>query len=485
MSTPSNRLSATMPATQPHTSSQAFAPPRIPPARKPAKSDSLPSPPSQGLGKHNKTERRYRRKVQAAQADLRDSVPALRVLYGSSTEEQLAMTDFRAPDGTVDGLGEINRPNASAKTTIFLGARMYIELLQSRVSTLQRKVNELEEFRMAVAGADDLARWQMDFDMRESEIQASMPVKHDSDELEDEEESEEEEPKRKRAKKASSAGNGRGFAAFALSLTLWPGASNLLGSKVSPKVIPGGESATSAAMITAEHVSRLLAMFIPMAFVPGADTLVSWTWKICLLAVLFVIIRAVIARQARNNVIIGNYASMAKDAAAVIVGVKSSVEDSLWTIKAAEMLGKGELSIVSEIMIDLDASLGPISIGPDPCRPPTQSVCTECILSDTTCPTSTLHPTIDLSRNPLETSASRFELQSPPGSSSGPLPSIGRGGAITRAPPTYRFANHRYRRASHPCPHQRYARQVVRPPGQSCHYAYRIIAQDSRCQRVR
>ena len=251
------------------------------------------------------------------------------MLYGTSTLEQLSTTDVRAADGTVDGLGEFNRPNASAKTTIFLGARMYIELLQKRVSTLQRKVDELESFRSAVAGPENLQAWKDDFDRREAVIAAAAAAaesaKLEQDSLDEEDESEEEEPKRKKAKvvkaprvtKAAAAKAAKGdvkpFAAFAITFSLLPSASTLFGSHQEEHVAQGhtfvrnNATATTSEvvrrlpLITAEHVSRLLARTLPAVLTPSPTALVDWTWRLLLAAVFALIIRSFLGRRSTKT----------------------------------------------------------------------------------------------------------------------------------------------------------------------------------------
>ncbi|WVR04837.1 hypothetical protein IAU60_001849 [Kwoniella sp. DSM 27419] len=339
------------------------------------------------VGKHNKTERRYRQKVQAAQADLRDAIPALRVLYDTSTEEQKQTTDFRAPDGTVDGLGEVTRPNASAKATILIGARMYIELLQKRSAMLQRKVNELEAFRLAVAGEDDFRGWQGEFDAKEREIQAAfdaaalLKMEDDSlDEDDDVDEEEDNEPKRKKPKTVAApkaprakpgpkskkdqavnlaqtavGGGLRVFAAFAMSFSFLPSASTVL--KQDPaettsagQVLASGSvgSATTRQivarlpLITAEHTSRLLARSLPAAVVPAPHTLIDWTWRLLVAVLLAMCMSPVIARwtkpvsQKRKA---GNLEVFAADCAALVMRRKGEDTDAEWTKLAAGIVG--------------------------------------------------------------------------------------------------------------------------------------------------
>lgn len=310
---------------------------RGPKPKKADKDDPSSSSAAPG-GKHNKTERRYRQKVQAAQSDLRDAVPALRVLYGTSTDEQKRTTDIKAADGSVDGLGEITRPNASAKTTIFVGARMYIELLQQRVASQQRRIDELEQYRSAVGGESELEAWKTDFESRESVMRemlkaAAAAASSAESEEDEEEEEEEEEPtpppaKRKRGRKpkqqpdesvdsaaAASANNSptaanagaavRVFAAFAMTFSFLPSADKTftsvpLTSAVGPLSDPStGQVISQLPIITAEHASRLLARTFPAAAVPGPSTIVEWTWRLFV----GVAIALILGRLSRSRVL--------------------------------------------------------------------------------------------------------------------------------------------------------------------------------------
>ena len=345
--------------------------PTVSSARRPVKSESLTDAPPPG--KHNKTERRYRQNVQAAQAALRDSVPALRVLYGTSTDEQQRSTDLRASDGTVDGLGVINRPNASAKTTIFLGARMYIELLQSRVGTLQRKVDDLEAFRAAVAGEDNLSRWQEEFDSREAERRALEPVRSDDDSLDEEDdESEDEGPKRKkpRASNVKAKKNGdtiRALAAFAISFSFLPSASTLYDGSASMDLsshhyasATRGQVLARLPLITAEHTSRLLARGLPASAVPHPHTLVDWIFRLILTIVVVAILRPLyrkLARQSEDDdgpdIPVGQLTQVATDAFKVALRVQTpaSSETAAWVTLASQVVGGGERYMPGAVFI--------------------------------------------------------------------------------------------------------------------------------------
>ncbi|KAK8847641.1 hypothetical protein IAR55_005500 [Kwoniella newhampshirensis] len=358
------------------------------------------------VGKHNKTERRYRQKVQAAQADLRDAVPALRVLYDTSSEEQKQATDFRAPDGTVDGLGEVTRPNASAKATILIGARMYIEILQRRSAMLQRKVDELEQYRLAVAGEEDLRRWQDEFNAKEREIQAqadllaSLKADEDSFDEDDDVEEEEDEPKRKRAKSsapkapraktgskgrkaqdtdqlANAAGHGlRVFAAFATAFGLVPSASTLYGQTAEAEPSSGGQlykitstmttgqTIARLPLITAEHTSRLLARGLPAALVPGSHALVEWTWRVLIATILVFAMGPIVTRWTRRQVSkqkMGSVSAILKDCSRMVVSRQTAVnEDEVeWDRAAASVVGGGATPTTLEklhILVHLSSS---------------------------------------------------------------------------------------------------------------------------------
>ena len=324
------------------------------------------------VGKHNKTERRYRQKVQAAQSDLRDAVPALRVLYGTSTDEQKQSTDFRAADGTVDGLGEFNRPNASAKTTIFLGARMYIELLQDRVNILQRKVEELEAFRAAVAGQDNLRQWREDFEGREAVRQAALQaVKREEESSDDEEESEEEAPKRKkpRATKSKKSTDVRAFAAFAISFAFLPSATSLFPSTAQNEILGHVyQPATTTQilrrlpMITAAHISRLLARALPVAIAPTPSTLFDWTWRL-LLAYSFTLVLRYMSRHWNQTqeypVPVGKSSIFVKDAFRAMMPRKqiASADCAAWTKLASQVVGGGKFAFVYYNEREVDISL--------------------------------------------------------------------------------------------------------------------------------
>ena len=300
--------------------------------------------------------------MQAAQANLRDSVPALRVLYGTSSDEQRRSTDFRATDGTVDGLGEITRPNASAKTTIFLGARLYIELLQRRVASLQRKVGELQDFRMAVAGEENLRKWQEDFDILEVARQAELAVNVEDDSFDDEddEDNDEDEPKRKKPRATQKIRTAvRVFAAFAISFSLFPTASTLF-KDLGPE---GAEISDASShqvlkripLITAEHISRLLAHGLPQGAVPHPHTIVDWGWRLIVALVLAVLLGPVVqqwtdswsyeakkpeAKKPSDRV----RSRVVKNSANSVAHVEPDTGSEACLASAAQMIGGGELS---------------------------------------------------------------------------------------------------------------------------------------------
>lgn len=306
--------------------------------------------PPQNVGKHNKTERRYRQKVQQAQGDLRDAVPALRVLYGTSTEEQKATTDIRAPDGTVDGLGEVTRPNASAKATILIGARMYIELLQRRTATLQRKVEELENFRLMAEGPVGFESWRADFNQREAVIaaqQAALAAAREKEESgDDDEDSDEGDAPRKRkrvTKKQPAASNVRTFAAFAATFALIP-SSNVY-TPSTPSAMQLGEMSKGKVLarlpfITAEHSSRLLARALPAPLVPSPHMIVDWTMRIFFTVFLVWLFGPLVERAAQKHTHketgAGSLRAMATDVVTVNKAEKLSPE---WSKLAAQIVG--------------------------------------------------------------------------------------------------------------------------------------------------
>ena len=223
---------------------------------------------------------------------------------------------------------------------------MYIELLQSRVASLERKVGELESFRLAVAGEDDLTRWRDDFDAREQEIQAALPVKMESDDGDDDESSEEDEPKRKKARKPTKAKTGyRAFAAFAMSFTLLPSASKVVDTAPSSSQAVQGHVLGKLPIITAEHVSRLLARVLPSLLTPGPQALVDWTWRIMFGFVLYYALRPIFQRKKADSPV-GSVSEMAKDLVQLAMPRKTE-DDPRWTNLAAGIVGKGESSVVT------------------------------------------------------------------------------------------------------------------------------------------
>lgn len=354
--------------------------PRTASVRRPttSKTEAVTAAAPTPIGKHNKTERRYRQKVQAAQADLRDAIPALRLLYGTSTPEQLATTDIRAPDGTVDGLGEVTRPNASAKATILIGARVYIELLQKRSAKLQRMVNELETFRRAVEGEAGLAAWKEDFGRREAEIerveaeQLAAKLKDEEDESEGEDDDADEEPAKKRKRttaprakpkaavktkitpQSTAAVGARVFAAFAMSFSFVPSASTVFRAPPQPQALATDKVLGHATnqqilarvpLIVAEHTSRLLARSLPSALVPVPATLLEWVWRLVVAVVLAVVMRPIISKwttKSDEKIRPGTVEGVLKD----VVGIVSrkKVQKTEWERFAAGVIGGGKFT---------------------------------------------------------------------------------------------------------------------------------------------
>jgi hypothetical protein len=298
-------------------------------------------------------------------------------LYGTSTEDQKATTDFRAVDGSVDGLGEITRPNASAKATIFIGARMYIELLQRRTATLQRKVAELEQWRATVGSVDELKRWQANFDAREAQLQEKADAlarakAAEEDDDDDEDEDEEEEDTRKRRKpapkgkskksKSEQLGGVRVFAAFAMSFSLVPSASTLLKHTPAPAdVTPGHvlsgkltptEVISRIPLITAEHVSRLLARGLPATVVPHPHSLVDWSWRLLVALVLIVLLGPLVQRWSKRDeeTSAGSLVKMFKESAKLATArciTWDDADDAAWLSLAAGIVGQGKADLRS------------------------------------------------------------------------------------------------------------------------------------------
>ncbi|KAL7419112.1 hypothetical protein Q5752_005948 [Cryptotrichosporon argae] len=341
------------PASYPVQQPSAPAPRRSAP-NAPLKKRPAPSPPPGTVGKHNKTERRYRAKVQMAQTDLRDAVPALRVLYGTSTPEQLATTDSRAPDGTVDGLGEVTRPNASAKTTILIGAKMYIELLQRRTNALRRRVHELEEWRAAAAGVNDLERWRADFDERERVIEAAELERirlaeeaADAEEEADDDDDDDEQPAKRKRPRTKKQADLRTFAAFAVSFSVLPSLSSFLPHAEAPRAAAtawGPSAPLSSAqvvarlpLITAQHVARLLGTALPAAVAPRPHALVDWAGRL-LVALLVVVALGPVMRWASARRRGAGVWAFGQEVVGAVTG-RSRQVDPRWVATAAGIVG--------------------------------------------------------------------------------------------------------------------------------------------------
>ncbi|ODN79479.1 hypothetical protein L202_03450 [Cryptococcus amylolentus CBS 6039] len=366
------RYQAPQPQSHPQPHVQTSKPRAAPVRRTPSAKASDSSAPAPTVGKHNKTERRYRQKVQAAQADLRDAIPALRVLYGTSTPEQAATIDIKAADGTVDGLGEVTRPNASAKATILTGARMYIELLQRRSAKLQRMTDELQDFRKTVEGEAGFGAWKSQFDAKEAEIeryeaeQLAIRIAREEEEESDEDGGEEadQEPSKKRKRaapapkkprapakskvQATAAAGARVFAAFALSFSFAPPASTILHpvpqSSTSQLLGPltKRQVLSRVPILTAEHTSRLLARALPSTITPGPEALVEWTWKLLIAALLAVLMRSVISRwstQDKRPTTPGSLRGVVQDLVEFATDKNEGRDEDDWEHLAAAIVG--------------------------------------------------------------------------------------------------------------------------------------------------
>lgn len=115
-----------------------------------------------GINLHNKVEKRYRSNVKNALDSLRDSVPRLRQVYGTSLPSEIETTDKPDEDGLVGGVSEIGKPT---KQTVMLGARMYIEYLEMKDHAGEAKRERSDRVLMRLLGTgpdsgDKWAKWE-------------------------------------------------------------------------------------------------------------------------------------------------------------------------------------------------------------------------------------------------------------------------------------------------------------------------------------
>ena len=200
---------------------------------------------------------------------------------------------------------------------------MYIELLQHRVASLERKVSELENYRSAVGGQEDFDSWKSDFEQREKELKDALDAENrikreqesdddaeEGDSVEVDEEEDEPSPppskKRKGRKPKSETSESETkptpastavsvFAAFAMTFSFLPSAGETFTSIPSTSTVleplanpSAGQVISRIPLITAEHTSRLLARTLPSNAVPHPSTLVEWGWKVLVAIVIAV-----------------------------------------------------------------------------------------------------------------------------------------------------------------------------------------------------
>lgn len=110
-----------------------------------------------GVNLHNKVEKRYRSNVKNALEGLRDSVPRLREVYGTSLDWEKAGQDAEDENGLMGGMERLGKPT---KQTIMLGARMYIEYLEGEVEAGQAVRRRHRAVMGRYLGGDELHRWE-------------------------------------------------------------------------------------------------------------------------------------------------------------------------------------------------------------------------------------------------------------------------------------------------------------------------------------
>lgn len=113
-------------------------------------------PKQPGVNLHNKVEKRYRSNVKNALDTLRDSVPRLRQVYGTSLPSETETTDKPDEDGLIGGVGEIGKPT---KQTVMVGARMYIEHLESQLHTETYLRSKDEAVLISLMGGESSQAW--------------------------------------------------------------------------------------------------------------------------------------------------------------------------------------------------------------------------------------------------------------------------------------------------------------------------------------
>lgn len=143
------------------------------PASNPNRSPRQQQSKQPGINLHNKVEKRYRSNVKNALDSLRDAVPRLRQVYGTSLPSELETTDKQGEDGLMGGIGEIGKPT---KQTIMLGARMYIEYLEMKGMAGEAKREKSDRVLMRLLGTGEdaggkWARWEQEQERVASEAE--------------------------------------------------------------------------------------------------------------------------------------------------------------------------------------------------------------------------------------------------------------------------------------------------------------------------
>lgn len=281
------------------------------PSSKPAKAKADPEK------LHNIVEQRYRKNVKGSLEMLRDTVPRLRHLYGTSTELQSKTTDIEI-EGKVCGVEDLGKPT---KKTVMEGARKYIVYLEREMARQNRRADYAENFISAAMGQtfdswkhganEWLRQEQVEPDRlaaaEEKRLRSVYLDEAGSDE-EDEDEEEEKPKKRKRpsgenkpaekkaitgkpasAKKARKSaalpGAGVVLSSFSVAYTFFPKATSVFTSSSAgsnSSATHGRVLAMDTPLKVATHSSAFLARALPQEIVPHPDDLMDWTMLIVL-----------------------------------------------------------------------------------------------------------------------------------------------------------------------------------------------------------
>lgn len=221
---------------------------------------------------------------------------------------------------------------------------------------MQRQVDELEQYRLAIGGQADLDKWRTEFRAKEALRVADLaPIKDELDEGSESESEDEAPKKRKRAPKKGDSNGVRVFAAFAMSFSLVPSASTLLRHQpvgdISPGHVLSGEATPTQVisrlpLITAEHISAMLTQVLPSAIVPTPGVMVDWTWRLLVAAVLVLVMGPMIRAWTKGDdeVPAGDVVELSKDVVKLGLRIKGE-EAEEWVEYAARVLGKGKSSL--------------------------------------------------------------------------------------------------------------------------------------------